>query len=52
MGKLRNLYRILIRKPEQKRPVGRSTDRWEDNTKLELTEFGWKGVGWFCLKKD
>jgi hypothetical protein len=40
----RNAYRILVGKPEEKRPLGRPRRRWVDNIKMELTEIGWDGV--------
>jgi hypothetical protein len=41
MGEKRNAYRILVGKPEQKRPLGRPRRRWEDNIKMNLRETGW-----------
>jgi len=35
-------YRVLVGKPEGKRPLGRSIRRWEDNIKLDLQELGWR----------
>jgi hypothetical protein len=43
MGETRNAYRILVRKPEGKRPLGRSRRRWADNIKIDLREMGWYG---------
>jgi hypothetical protein len=40
----RNTYRILVKEPEGKRPLGRSTLRWEDNIKMDLREIGWGGI--------
>jgi hypothetical protein len=37
MGEMRNMYKILVRKPEGKRPLGRTRRRWKDNIKMELT---------------
>jgi hypothetical protein len=34
-------YRILVRKPERRRPLGRHRPRWEDNIKIDLKEVGW-----------
>jgi hypothetical protein len=38
VGETRNAYRILVRKPEGKRPLGRPRRRWVDNIKMDLTE--------------
>jgi hypothetical protein len=38
MGEKRNVHRILVRKPERKRPLGRPRGRWEDNIKVDLRE--------------
>jgi hypothetical protein len=40
-GRKRNTCRILVEKPEEKRPVGRPRRRWEDNIKMDLRELGW-----------
>jgi hypothetical protein len=40
MGKVRNVYSILVGKPERKTPFGKTRRRWEDNIKLDLTEVG------------
>jgi hypothetical protein len=44
MGERRGLYRILVGKPEGKRPLGRSRCRWEDNIKVDLQEWGCGGM--------
>jgi hypothetical protein len=41
MEERRGVYRVLVRKPEGKRPLGRSRRRWEDNIKMDLQEVGW-----------
>jgi hypothetical protein len=41
MGVKRNAYRILVGKPEGKRPLGRPRCRWEDNVRMGLREIGW-----------
>jgi len=40
MGERRGVYRVLVRKPEDKRPLGRPRRRWEDNIKIDLQEVG------------
>jgi hypothetical protein len=44
MGEKRNAYRLLVGKPEGKRPLGRPRRRWVDNIKIDLLEIGWGGV--------
>jgi hypothetical protein len=41
MGEGRNLYRVLVGKPEGKRPLGRPRRRWEDGIRMDLEEIGW-----------
>jgi hypothetical protein len=41
MGEGRGAYRILVRRPEGRRPLGRPRLRWEDNIKMDLQEVGW-----------
>jgi hypothetical protein len=43
MGENRNAYRILVGKPEGRRPLGRPRHRWVDNIKIDLREIGWDG---------
>jgi hypothetical protein len=43
MGERRNLYRVLVGKPEGKRTLERPTRRWEDGVKMDLREVGWGG---------
>jgi len=38
MGYRRGVYRVLVRKPDWKRPIGRPRRRWEDNTKIDIQE--------------
>jgi hypothetical protein len=48
----RNAYRLLVGKPEGKRPLGRPRRRWVDNIKMDLGEVGWGDVDWIGLAKD
>jgi hypothetical protein len=41
MGEKRNAYRLLVGKPEGKRPLGRPRSRWADNIRMDLGEVGW-----------
>jgi hypothetical protein len=52
MGEGRNVYRVLVGKPEGKRPLGRPRRRWEDGIKTDLGEIGWGGVEWIQLAQD
>jgi hypothetical protein len=52
MGEKRNVYRLLVGKPEGKRPIGRPRHRWVDNIKMDLLEIGWGGVDWIGLAQD
>jgi hypothetical protein len=44
MGEKRNAYRILVGKPEGRRPLGRPKRRWVDNIRMDLREIGWDGI--------
>jgi hypothetical protein len=46
MGYKRNAFKILVGKPEGKRPLGRPRRRWVDNIKIGLREIGWSVVDW------
>jgi hypothetical protein len=48
----RNTCRILVGKPEGKRPLGRSRHRWMDIIKMDLREIGWDGMDWNYLAQD
>jgi hypothetical protein len=52
MGEKRNAYRLLVGKPEGKRPLGRPRRRWVDNIKMDRLEIGWGGVHWIGLAQD
>jgi hypothetical protein len=52
MGEKRNTCRILVGKPEGKRPLGRPRRRWVDNIKMDLREIGWDGVDWIDMAQD
>jgi hypothetical protein len=52
MGEKRNVYRILVEKPEGKVPLGRPRRRWVDNIKMDLREIGWDGVDWIDMSQD
>jgi hypothetical protein len=52
MGKKINAYRILVGKPEGKRPLARPTLTWEDIIKMNLREIGWGGMDWIDLAQD
>jgi hypothetical protein len=48
----RRSYRILLGKPEGKRPLGRSRNRRQDNIKMALREIGWDDMYWIDLTED
>jgi hypothetical protein len=51
MGELRGLHRVLVGKPERKRPLGRPIRRWEDNIKMDVQDVGGGcGTGWSWLR--
>jgi len=52
MGQMRDVYRVLVGKPEEKRPLGRTRHRWEDNIKMDLQEVGCGGMDWINLAQD
>jgi hypothetical protein len=51
-GKERGVYRVLVGKPEGKRPLKRPRRRWEDNIKMDLQEVGCGGKDWIGLAQD
>jgi hypothetical protein len=52
MGEETNVYRVLMGKPEGKRPLGRPRHRWEDGIRMDLREIGWGSVDWIQLAQD
>jgi hypothetical protein len=48
-GEERGVYRVLVRKPEGKRPLVRPRRRWEDNIRMDLQEVGCGGMDWIGL---
>jgi hypothetical protein len=52
MGEGRGAYRVLVRRPEGKRPLGRPRRRWEDNIKMDIREIGIDRANWIRLAQD
>jgi len=52
MGERRGVYRVLVGKPEGKRPLGRPRRRWEDNIKMDLQELECGGMDWIEMAQD
>jgi hypothetical protein len=52
MEERRGVYRVLVGKPEGKRPLGRPGRRWEDNIKMDLQEVGCEDMDWIKLAQD
>ena len=52
MGERKGVYRVLVGKPEGKRPLERPRRRWEDNIKMDLQEVGCGGVDWIELVQN
>jgi hypothetical protein len=52
MGGVRNVYKILVGKPEGTRPLRTLRRRREDNIRMDLREIGWEHVDWFHLSHD
>ncbi|KAJ4445683.1 hypothetical protein ANN_12368 [Periplaneta americana] len=52
MGESRNAYRVLVGRPEGKRPLGRPRRRWEDNIKMDLRKVGYDDREWINLTQD
>jgi hypothetical protein len=52
MGEERKVYKVLVGKPEGRRPLGRPRRRWEDGIRMDLREIGLGGVDWIRLSQD
>jgi predicted small integral membrane protein len=48
-GGKKNAYRLLVGKPEERRPLGRTKRRWLDNIRMDLLEVGWGDLNWIGL---
>ena len=51
-GERRGIYRVLVGKPEGKRPLGRPRHRWEENIVMDLQEVGCGGMDWIEVAQD
>jgi hypothetical protein len=51
-GERSGVYRVLVGRPEGKRPLGRPRRMWEDNIKMDLREIGIDGTNWIQLAQD
>jgi hypothetical protein len=52
-GEERGVYKVLVGKPEGKRPLGRPRRRWEDNIRMDFRKWDvgvWTGLGWFRIE--
>jgi hypothetical protein len=52
LGEERKLYKVLVGKPDGKRPLARSTRMWEDGIRMDRREIGFGGVDWIRLAQD
>jgi hypothetical protein len=52
MGEERKVYKVLVGKPERKRPMGRPRRRWEEWIGMDLRDIGWGSVDWSRLAQD
>jgi hypothetical protein len=52
MWKKRNAYKLLVGKPEGRKPLGRPRGRWVDNIRMDLVEVRWGDVDWIDLAQD
>jgi hypothetical protein len=51
-GDKRKVYKVLMGKPKGKIPLARPRHRWEDETRMDLGETGWRGVEWIQMAQD
>jgi hypothetical protein len=52
MGEEMNVYKVLVGKPEGKRPLGKPRRRWKAGIRMDLSEIGWGSVDWIQLAQD
>jgi hypothetical protein len=52
MGEEKSVYKVVMRKPEGKKPLGKPRRRWEDGIRMNLREIGWGNVEWIQLAQD
>jgi len=52
MGENRGTYRVMVRKPGGKGPLGRHKRRWEDNIKMNIRKVEWTGLVWIYTAQD
>ena len=52
MDERKGVYKVLVGKPERKRPPGRPSRRWENNIKMDLQEVEYDGMDWIELVQD
>jgi hypothetical protein len=52
MGDKRNACRVLVGRPEGKRPFVRPRSKWRNNIKMDFQEVGWRGMDWIDLTED
>jgi hypothetical protein len=52
MGEERKVHKVLVGKPERKRPLGRPRHRWEDGIRMDLREIFWGSVEWIQLAQN
>jgi hypothetical protein len=52
MWKRKGAYRVVVEKPEGRRPLGRPRSRWDNNIKIYFTEVGWENTDWIDVVHD